>query len=199
MTVFPANMQLTCPILRFSTAGLFMYKTAILLPVLFSALCVTAQKYTALIKKTDGIVSSIENTKLKTDTLIFFIDSIYVNVKYNPKKIVADNIFLPSNRSIAITYYFRSDSLLFIQTTEKNRDNKCTTQFYFSNNKIVNENYFSRAPFHCVSFTIEEIEDVYGCPNRVDRAFLRMYFSKLLEKIKSEANKKSPPYKPGGL
>ncbi|MEJ7626791.1 MAG: hypothetical protein WKF35_08010 [Ferruginibacter sp.] len=159
--------------------------------VLFNSTNAFAQSDSMLVNEAWTLMHPQENSSIGVDSFNLKLDSIYVNVKYNTTKIITNNFFKNSARSIIIEYYFKRDSIKYIQTSEKNfnRPNfDYFSHYYFQNDTLVKDDHgSSRSNVQLgVSYTLDEISKMHSYPNRIDYAFLNKYVFTLLAKLKLE-------------
>jgi len=122
---------------------------------------------------------------LQNDSFTILLDSIESKVKLSENKIFTLNYFNKSKARFVVEYYFKNRELILVRIKEQSSKFDELYQFsdfYISNNKVVDENYG-----HTVNpcFIGQNIED-YGYQN-FSANFLKYYFPELLAKIKQKS------------
>lgn len=128
---------------------------------------------------------------LKYDSFNIKLDSIKVVVKFNQNKIIVDNYFTKSKRSLNIQYYFSDTALFYIITSETCPSKPyltCNSGYYVKANKVSQEQHSSSRQFPNGHGTIsvKEIALIHFCPSRFDYSFISKYIWILLETIKEK-------------
>ena len=135
----------------------------------------------------------IDTTHLRTETFKLKLDTIDISIKYSSSKIETSSYFQKSNNTIRIDYYFKNKNLILIRTSEDNpfyKGWKCVFEYYFSKSKIIKQDYTSRGPFHCIGYTLKDLEKMGDCHSNLNAASLKNYSLKLIEEIKEFDRKK---------
>lgn len=147
-----------------------------------------SKKDSLLLDDAKKLISSTSNLK-PLDTFNFKLDSIYVRVEYNSEKIVTNNFFRTSNKSLDIYYYFKNDSLRVIETVEKlliQPDQATSSKYYLENGKIISEIHEGprKSISMCLAYSEQDLADLFRYRRIFDKSFLREYIIRSLEVIK---------------
>lgn len=161
----------------------------LLMFVLFNSEMVVAQSDTMLSNEASNLVYLSEKFPL-FDSFNLKLDSIYVNVKFNSSRIITNNFFKNTGRSISIEYFYINDSIRYIKTSEKNfsrPDLDYFSHYYLQNDTLLEDDHgSSRSVQLGMSYTLDELKKIHSFPNRIEYVFLNKYVFILLTKLKSE-------------
>jgi hypothetical protein len=99
-------------------------------------------------EKTDAIrhyAYSVDTSKIILDSLTLSFDSIRVEAKIYPDKIITSNYFEKSRSQLKIEFFFRNDTLAFVPIHERcplyNELSKIS-EFYYENCKLGYQFYY---------------------------------------------------------
>lgn len=155
--------------------------------LLFHSIRSSGQIDSALQEKFRLLPYSSEYSNLTYDSFTLSIDSIQVTVKYNSQKIITENIFTKSRRTLTITYYFKNDSLFYVETSEicpLKAELECNSNYFIANDTISQQGHSSKRQISHGAYSLEEIAKAHFCPSRLDYVFLEKYIWILLEEIR---------------
>lgn len=138
----------------------------------------------------DGLNYSPSYINLKFDPYKISVDTIRVEVKYNPSLIISESYFIESKRSVLIKYFFEDEQLRFITTSEvcpTKPKLTCFSNYYITKDTVNQKEHSSSREISLgVIRTMEEIQEDHFCPQRFEYGFLEKYIWILLKRIKAE-------------
>ena len=154
--------------------------------------CAKAQEFnkdSILRAEANGLIFAPVDQSLTTDSFDIKLGNAYVNARRNSKKISTDNFFPKESRALEINYYYKKDSLKYVEVFQKcllKPGKECFSYYYFDNDKLVLEQTGTKIKlgFQCIGYATDDIKMNAICPNGMDKDFLRNYIMDLLKVIK---------------
>ena len=157
--------------------------------ILINSTCLFAQLRD---EKADSIrryAYTVDTSKTILDSLQLTFDSIRVDVKVYPDKIVTTNYFERSGSELKIEFFYKYNILALIITSERSpvfNDLSRFTEFYFENCQLFDERYY-RSVHSCMAIDLSwDMDKLYGYNKNISADFLKTYTIELFRTITAQ-------------